>query len=58
MVSIDFYLSKITSLVSCKNGQMADRKGLCHLFNEIHSKTSEAIAWVDLNEDARLFAPI
>ena len=58
MVFIDFYLCKIFSLVSCGNGQMANRKGLRHLFNEMDSKTSAAIASVDLNEDARLFALI
>ena len=58
MVSIGFYLSKITSLVSCKNGQMADRKGLRHLFNEIDSKNFAVIALGDLDKDSRPFAPI
>ena len=57
MVLIDFYISKIFSLVSCGNGQMAERKGLRHLFNEMDSKTSAAIASIDLNKDARPFAP-
>ena len=57
MVSVDWYSCKVTSLVSCTNGQMTVRKGLRHLFNEINSKTSAAIASVDLNKDARSFAP-